>query len=191
MSYEASSLLALHRLGATVCLVDYPGFGASTGRASVRGCQEAARAAWRFICERGYEPAAVVIFGRSFGSAVAVWQAANVACPRALVLHSGFARLSEIVALYLPRVPPRLIRWACRIRLDAERWARDVGCEVLLLHGTHDRLVPIEHARRLAEQFRHGCRLIELPGDHFADVWHHDPGAKAAVRELLSSRRPG
>src|SRR4029078_1441104 len=48
ISHELNTVAFLRRLGASVLIVDYPGFGRSGGDASERGCYLAAAAAWEY-----------------------------------------------------------------------------------------------------------------------------------------------
>jgi pimeloyl-ACP methyl ester carboxylesterase len=65
-----------------------------------------------------------------------------------------------------------------------------LGAPHVLVHGTLDDVVPIEHARRYAERASEECRLVELDGIGHYDVvdprstaW---PAVRAAVESVLT-----
>ena len=79
ISHRLDYLLMFRRLGYSTLIVDYRGYGKSTGSPSEDGTYRDAVAAWRHLTEgRGIRPADIVIFGESLGAAVASWLAARL-----------------------------------------------------------------------------------------------------------------
>ena len=79
ISHRLDYLLMFNRLGYAALIVDYRGYGKSTGSPSEEGTYRDALAAWRHLTEgRGIRPADIVIFGESLGAAVASWLAARL-----------------------------------------------------------------------------------------------------------------
>ena len=97
------------RLRLSALLVDYRGFGQSTGSPSEAGTHADADAAWRHLTEaRRIPPGLIVIFGESLGGAIAAQLAARVD-PAALVLHSVFTSAPDLAADLYPFLPARLL----------------------------------------------------------------------------------
>lgn len=68
MSEQVGTGRTFHRLGFSVLLFDYPGYGQSEGAPSEAALYEAAEAVWNYVTETRAEPAGrVVLFGRSLG----------------------------------------------------------------------------------------------------------------------------
>src|SRR6184192_3113579 len=64
--------------GTAVLVVDYPGYGGSSGRATEPALYAAAEAAYAALAARPeVDPHRIYVYGRSLGSAVATWTAAH------------------------------------------------------------------------------------------------------------------
>jgi uncharacterized protein len=181
ISRELDAIEYLWRLGASVLAIDYPGFGASRGTATERGCHEAAEAAWRAILDKGFAPANVILYGRSLGANIAARLASVVAC-RALVFHGGASSMGDVGEQYLPAW---VVRRFCRIPLDTTAAIGQCRCHVLVVHARDDRLVPLSAGRRVFDAASGTKRMIEVPGDHFEKNWLRHAELRAAWRELI------
>jgi pimeloyl-ACP methyl ester carboxylesterase len=82
-----------------------------------------------------------------------------------------------------PREQPHARRrqWEAMQAWDAWDRLGDIACPTLVLHGTEDRLVPVENARRLASAVP-GARLTLLEG---AGHLYHSEQAEAADAAVL------
>ena len=132
--------------GAALLVLDYPGYGASDGRATEAGVYETADAGYAYLRARAEVDAArIFVYGRSLGTAVASYVAARHAVA-GLILESPFTNAADMSGQHYRLFPRRVLR----LGLDnIARMAR-VRCHVLVFHGTADRLVPIEMGRRVA-----------------------------------------
>jgi fermentation-respiration switch protein FrsA (DUF1100 family) len=144
--------------GAALLVLDYPGYGASGGRATEAAIYEAADVAYAALAQRP-EINRIFVYGRSLGSAVAVRTAARHAAA-GLILESPFTSAREMARLHYALVPRAVVR----VRLDSLTTIRQVRCPVLIFHGTADRLVPIGMGRRLADAASVPVELVSIPG---------------------------
>lgn len=139
-------------IGLSLLVVDYRGYGWSTGEPRASALLPDALAvheALPGVRERaGVEPdAPLVIMGRSLGSAPAIHLAHEAGGAYAgLIVESGFARtLSLLVHLGLP---------AGRLQglpdpfENLDKMQR-IHMPLLVIHGAQDRLIPADHARDL------------------------------------------
>jgi fermentation-respiration switch protein FrsA (DUF1100 family) len=154
----------LSRVGLSVLLVDYRGYGGNPGNPSERGLLADARAARAYLAARGdVDPARLVYFGESLGAAVAV-QLAVERPPMALVLRSPFTSLADIGRIHYPFLPVRLL---LRDRYASIEQVGGLRCPVLVLAGAGDGIVPWKQSRRLAEAIPEPKRLVLIPSaDH-------------------------
>lgn len=156
--------------GWAVLTPEYRGYGRAAGTPSQAGIVEDAVAFVDMALARPeIDRTRVVYHGRSLGGGVAA-QVALRRKPRGLILQSTFTSIVSMARGYY--VPPFIVRHP--FRNDAALRGLDVP--VLLLHGTDDPLIPIEHSRKLAEiEPRELRTLVELAGDH--NHFPYDAGA--------------
>jgi fermentation-respiration switch protein FrsA (DUF1100 family) len=117
----------------------------------------------------------LVYFGESLGTAVAVDLAAEHP-PAGLILRSPFTSFSDVGAHHYRVLP---VRWLLRDRYDSLRRIREVRVPLLVVAGDRDRIVPVEHSRRLFAAAHEPKTLRIIAG---AD---HNDDALLAGRELM------
>ena len=174
-------------LGVSVALVDYRGYGRSTGRPDEAGVYRDGLAIYDAVAARGVAARDIVLLGRSLGGAVAT----EVALHRpagALVLEAAFRSARAMAREHYWFVPSTLVR----TRMDNAAKIGRVTAPTLILHGDRDRIVPLAHGRRLSELAPPPARLhiIEgaghddtwrVGGERYADVW------RAFLRETAAA----
>ena len=184
ISHRMEKLALFRELGADVLIVDYRGYGSSTGRPGERGLYLDARAAYRhLIDERRVSPNALLLYGESLGTAVVVDLAAEVEVG-ALVLESGFTSIPDVAQAMYPVLP---VRWIVRNRFDTLSKIRRVRAPILILHSRDDEFFPIHHAERLAAAAAPRARLVELRGGHNDAFQVSERVYREALRELLAA----
>lgn len=154
---------ALHSMGCAVMMVDYRGYGQSSGRPNEAGTYLDAEAAWKFLTEtRGVPQESIVVFGESIGGAVAI-ELATRHTPGALVVQSSFTRLTDIAAIHYPFLP---VRWLLRNRYDSIDKVGRIPCPKMFIHSSDDTLVPIANGQALFDAAAEPKRFLETPGGH-------------------------
>jgi fermentation-respiration switch protein FrsA (DUF1100 family) len=163
MAARVDYLRMFHRLRYSTLMIDYRGYGQSTGKPSEAGTYLDALAAWTWLTgTRGAKPGDIVIFGESLGGAVATWLAARQP-PRALVLASTFTSINDLGAQVYPFLPVRLIS---RFGYDSRANLQSVRAPVLVMHSREDDLIPFAHGQRLFEAANEPKQFLELAGEH-------------------------
>ena len=166
VSHRLDHARALTVAGLDVLLLDYRGYGRSTGRPSEEGLHRDARAARAALVAGGQvDPARLVYMGESLGGAVALRLALEEA-PLACVLQSTFTSLRDVARQHYPAALSALAGDAYPNR---ERIAR-LQAPVLILHGEVDEIVPVSHAEALFEAAREPRRLHIVPGAGHNDL---------------------
>lgn len=168
---------AIVPLGYDLFIIDYRGFGKSTGRLSEKGLYEDARASYAYLIAQGYTEADIVIYGRSIGSGVAS-ELATTRPARALILETPFTSLVDLAKSLAPHFLPAL---TLRFRFDNASKLPKVDAPILLIHGDRDELIPHSHSEVLAAQLGDKAELAIIPG-----AGHNDIGAYPAYAQILT-----
>ena len=163
ISHRVDYALMFREIGYSTLLVEYRGYGKSSGRPSEEGMYRDADAAWRWLTQsRGIPEKNVVLFGESLGGGVASRLAAHHA-PKALVLASTFTSAADLGAEIYGFLPVRLIS---RFKYATIDRLREVRSPVLVLHSPDDEIIPYSHGRRLYEAANEPKAFVDLSGSH-------------------------
>jgi len=182
-------LALLESLGVDILLIDYRGYGGSTGRPTELGLLTDAEAAAAWIGLRRPD-STIVYVGESIGSAVAIQLAAR-RTPAGLILHSAFDSAVAIARRAYPFLP---VRWLMRDRYEVEGTVARVRCPSLFVHGAKDSIAPITSARRLFDRAPEPKCFLEIPGADHNDLPFVEPRLYlGAVESFLDdlNRSPG
>lgn len=172
-----------HALGYAVLLVDYRGYGASSGKPSEQGTYWDAQAAWQWLTVvRGIKPGVIVLAGESLGGAVAAELAARVQ-PRALILASTFTSVPDLGSEIYPWLPVRLIS---RYRYDTLAQLRNYRGPVLIAHSRDDEIVPFVHGERLFAAAPGRKSMLEMHGGHNDSFLFSQPAWARTVGDFLA-----
>jgi fermentation-respiration switch protein FrsA (DUF1100 family) len=163
ISDRVSQAALFHRLGLSVLLFDYRGYGKSAGSPSEEGTYRDGEAAYRFLAEaKGFPPDKIVIYGESLGNGIALETALRHA-PKALILDSAFTSIADMGREIFPWLPVRLM---VTMRYDNLAKIPRVHCPVLVMHGRQDRVVPFRMGRALFAAAPQPKEFLELKGGH-------------------------
>jgi len=153
-------------LGLDVFLVDYRGYGKSTGRPSEAGLYADGEAIYLAARQRGFEPGRIVLFGESLGCAVAVETAIRRPCA-AVILETPFLSIAEMAKAIYPFLP----RFLIRTRFDNAAKIGRLGIAKLIVAAEKDDVVPPDHARRLYEAALPPRELFVIRGASHNDAY--------------------
>jgi fermentation-respiration switch protein FrsA (DUF1100 family) len=163
ISHRLDYLLMFNRLRYTTFILDYRGYGKSTGSPSEEGTYRDAEAAWEYLRHaRLAQPQDVVVAGESLGGAVATWLAVKVH-PRAVLLFSTFTSVNDLGAQVYWFLPVRLLS---RIGYDNLENLKRIQAPVFIAHSRDDDVVPYSHGRKLFEAAAEPKAFLEMRGGH-------------------------
>ena len=163
ISHRLDYLQMFHRLRYSTLIVDYRGYGMSTGSPSEKGTYLDAEAAWDYARHsRMALPQDIVIAGESLGGAVATWLAAKEN-PRAVILLSTFTSVPDLGAQVYWFLPVRLLS---RIRYDNRENLKHISAPVFIAHSRDDDIVPYVHGKKLFEAANEPKAFLEMSGGH-------------------------
>lgn len=145
--------------GYSFFLIDYPGFGKSTGKRNVETIHRNAQIAYNWLLSR-FEQDDIIIYGRSLGAGFATYIAKSNA-PHVLILDSpfySFRRLSR----YYTRILP--LKFILKYRSPLFSYLEDVKCPVFILHGDKDHVIPYSHSVLLEDVDPKHIKLYTIAG---------------------------
>ena len=163
ISHRLESIQLFNRLGLSVFIFDYRGYGRSGGEPSEEGTYKDAVGAWQWLIDKKqYAPERIVVFGRSLGGAVAA-HLASEKNPKVLIIESAFTSVGDMGARIYPYMPVKLlIRYHYRTIDYIDR----VKCPVMVIHSPDDELVSFRQGRRLYDAAREPKEFLEITGGH-------------------------
>ncbi len=143
--------------GKDVLLVDYRGYGKSGGR--IRSLQELYDDIQDIydVLLKSYDEREIVVAGYSLGTGIASY-ISSVNNPSHLILVAPYVNILDLKNRILPFVPDFLVRY----NLDNLRFLANVKCNVTILHGTSDEVIPYDSAQKLAQTYADKVSLVTL-----------------------------
>jgi len=181
---------ALHKAGSNVLMLDLRGHGESEGNRYTFGVYERrdVLGAVDYLLKKGFTPGKIALLGISLGGAAVIGAAARERAVGALVVESTFADLIDLVTpnwtkesglpmFFLPGV---YMMWQILFGFNpkdikpVEEIARVAPRPVLILHSTTDEVIPVSHAKRLAEAAPQ-AELVLFEGCDHAELFRDCP----------------
>ncbi|SDL97186.1 hypothetical protein SAMN05192555_10879 [Franzmannia pantelleriensis] len=168
ISHRLESIAQFQRLGLSVLIIDYRGYGRSEGRPSEDGTALDARAAWQWLRDdAGLAAEEIVVFGRSLGAAVAAELTASLeeqqAPPAAVILESPFRSVPELAQRLYPFLPAR---WLARIDYPVERYVAQISAPLLVVHSRDDEVIPYAEGEAVYAAASPPKQLLTIRGGH-------------------------
>ena len=143
--------------GFEVWMVDYPGFGKSTGRLTEQKLYDDAMQL--YIMARSKFPAdSIILYGKSLGTGIASWLAARRSCKQ-LILETPYYSMTSLVQYYLPIYP---VNTLLKYKLPVYKYLSLVNAPVTIFHGTKDKVIPYSNAHRLTAAMHSKDRFITI-----------------------------
>jgi pimeloyl-ACP methyl ester carboxylesterase len=149
----------LTRLGFDVVMLDYRGYGKSTGSPTEASLYSDAETVLNWAM--GRQPQGkLIIYGRSLGSAAATSLAAKVT-PDLLILETPFDQLRGVLTPYGSLVATLT---PLRYTMSNANHLRQVRCRTIIFHGTDDRIVPLASAEKLRPLIQSADDFVIIQG---------------------------
>lgn len=184
ISHRLESIRTFNRLGLDVLIVDYRGYGESTGKPSEAGVYADGEAAWNYlVAERGVPPEKIVVFGRSLGAVVA-GSVASRHPVAGLILESAFTSGKDMAARLYPFLPAGLIT---RLEFPLAKFVRGIHAPVLVIHSRDDEIVPFDLGQSVFEAVASKDKtFVEIWGGHNTGYVLSEPVYVPALESFFS-----
>lgn len=174
---------SFRELNFDVVMMDYRGFGKSSGRIESEAQLHAdVRAVWNEVATQ-YEGKRIVISGQSLGTALAAGLSAQL-CeagrpPDLTLLVSPYSSMRALADEHYPWVPSGVLRY----QLPTAEHACKVTGPVMLVHGDRDELIGHHHSEAIRKVLPQ-CQLLLVEGAGHGDV-HQFPSFREGIASAL------
>jgi hypothetical protein len=158
------NLRELYRIGLSVFLFDYRGYGKSKGRPSEEGLYQDAFGAYDYLTRtRNIRPERLILFGRSLGACVA--GEVTVHKPAAgLILESCFPSVEAVAKFHYYGLP---LHWLLGVEFNLLERLPQLSLPKLFVHGDRDDIIPLELGKRVFDAAKPPKEFYLVPGaDH-------------------------
>jgi pimeloyl-ACP methyl ester carboxylesterase len=139
----------------TVYLVNYRGYGGSSGEPTESGIYADALAVYDQI--KGVH-SHISVAGRSLGSGVATYLAAN-RLVESVLLITPYDSILNVAQTKFPIFPVRLL---LKDHYDSLSRAKNITSKVLVIAAEHDQVIPMSHTSRLIAEFGNGQVVLKV-----------------------------
>ncbi len=162
-----------------VVLVDYRGFGKSTGKRTEKDMLNDMQFVYESLTKR-FAQNHIIVYGRSLGSGFAAKIAADN-MPRYLILDAPYFSFKNTIQRFLPILP---VKYILRYHMRTDKWIKRVNCHTYILHGTKDWLIPISQSEKLQDLSPRKITLIRIKGGGHNNLSTF-PEYHAFIRDIL------
>lgn len=165
------------RHGYEVWIMDYPGYGKSTGIFSEETVYEQALLIYNMARQKFTEEN-IIVYGKSLGSGIASWLASVKNCYH-LILETPYYSVPDLFRTYAPIYP---IKAMTKFKFPTGDHLKKVQVPVTIFHGTNDRVIPYDCAAKL--------KMVLKAGDEFVTInngSHNDLNEFSLFHEKLTS----
>lgn len=189
ISHRLDSIKTFHDLGLSTLIIDYRGYGNSTGHPTEAGTYLDAQAAWRYLTDTLQLPANnIIIFGRSLGGSIAAHLASQHPSA-ALILESTFTSAPDLAADVYPYLPAR---WLTKFSYHTAEYLTRVRAPVLVIHSQDDEIIPFDHGQKLFNIASDPKQLLKLQGGHndgfSISHKHYSSGIENFISKVMQER---
>ncbi|MFC6268537.1 alpha/beta hydrolase [Frigoriflavimonas asaccharolytica] len=170
------------RLQYDVVMMDYRGFGKSTGKRNTDAMKRDSQFIYDLV-KTEFSEDKIFVYGRSLGTGFAA-RLASKNSPKMLILTSPIFSLEKTIHRYLPFMPAKPFM---KFNFPTHHYLKNVRCPIKILHGTDDNLVPIKTAIELSQINPKLTRLYVILGAGHIDIHQFEEYHKA-MEEIFDPR---
>jgi pimeloyl-ACP methyl ester carboxylesterase len=140
-----------------VWMLDYPGFGKSTGERTEKTMTSDAIELYKMALAR-FSADSIIIYGKSMGTGPATFLASRRDCKR-LLLESPYYSIDDLMGHYAFMYPTSLIS---KFHFPSFEYLPEVDAPITMFHGKDDDVIPYSQAKRLLIVAPKGAELVTL-----------------------------
>jgi pimeloyl-ACP methyl ester carboxylesterase len=146
-------------------MLDYPGYGKSTGKITEESLYNYALQLYK-LATKSFAADSIVVFGKSMGTGLATYLASNVPCKR-VILETPYYSLSSLGSHFFPIYPMKNMT---RVDIPSWQYLDEVTEPVSIFQGTSDLIVPLSNASKLKPFLKKTDEFITIEGGSHNDL---------------------
>ncbi|MBL7746383.1 MAG: alpha/beta fold hydrolase [Chitinophagaceae bacterium] len=166
ISWYAKYIPHFTRHGYEVLMIDYPGYGKSTGKLTEKKLYEWALLAYN-LANKKFSADSIIIYGKSMGTGIAA-QVASIRDCKKLILETPYYDFPSVISHYLPIYP---VRRMLHYEIPTYQYLARVQEPVTIFQGTKDRIITYSNAKRLKPILKPTDEFITIRGGHHNDLY--------------------
>lgn len=167
------------RLGYSVLMIDYRGFGKSTGKRTQKAIKRDLQEVYNKIKSLTNE-SNIILYGRSLGSGFAT-KLASINNPKLLILDAPYYSLTKVTTRFMPFMPLSILM---KYPLPTYKWLKYVRCPIHIIHGTNDKLIPYKTSVKLSKINPERTKLHTVIGGGHKDL-NNFPAYHSMLEEII------
>ena len=148
--------------GYEIWIVDYPGYGKTTGKLSEENLYMQAKEVYKLASSK-FKGNRIIVYGKSLGSGIASYLASKKACRR-LILETPYYSIPDLLSNYTPFYPVGILS---HFKLPTGEYLKEVNIPITIFHGSDDWIIPYRCAAKLKQFLKPGDEFITIDnGSH-------------------------
>jgi uncharacterized protein len=151
--------------GYDVWMIDYPGFGKSTGEFTEQRLYDWALVFYK-LAQARYSKDSIIIYGKSMGTGIAA-QLATIRDCKALILEAPYYSFPSIIGSWLPVYP---LNKMIRFKLPTWQYLQQITNPVVIFHGTSDNTIPYRNSKKLIPYLKAKDEFVTIDGGKHNDL---------------------
>lgn len=166
--------------GYEVWMLDYPGYGKSTGKLTEQKLYDYALQFYKLARSR-WQPGQIILYGKSLGTGIAA-ELGSVRDCRRLILECPYFSMESMARRYFPIYP---LGTMLKYRFPTNTYLPAVTAPITVFHGSNDGLIPYSNAALLKPLLKPGDEFITIEGGGHNDL-HDFPLFREKLDSVLS-----
>lgn len=150
----------LQPLGYNFFIIDYRGYGKSSGVISEEGLYIDAQTAYEYLLRENFKEENIIVYGRSLGTGIAVDLIEDKKV-NSIILESPYTSFSGLVSEKAPYLFPSLY---LKYELNSLKKIENINTPMLVIHGKRDELIPFEHGEKIYNNYKGKKVFLPIEG---------------------------
>lgn len=173
--------------GFQVIMVDFRGYGKSTGKPTHLNVAEDGQKFFNYITRRNdVKNTKIIIYGASLGSQVSTHLAKNNKDKiSGLVIDGGMSSFADIAAVFAPQFKDALAKMLASVYSAKEDIKYTEGLPKLFIYSKNDKTVPYSQGEEIYKNASEPKQFLEFTADHLSAVTEKPADVVKSVEALI------